>query len=107
MAIFELREYKVRPGKMSQWLELMEGEIFPYIVSKGMVISASFCSTEDDTKYIWIRRFKDEEDLQKKCKAVYETEHWIKNVKPKIGELLIREHSVIKRLEPTECSPMQ
>lgn len=107
MALFELREYKVRDGKMSQWLELMEGEIIPYIVSKGMVINGSFCSMEDDTKYIWIRRFKDETDLDEKYKAVYESEYWLNNIKPRIGELLIREEAVISRLTPTDLSPLQ
>lgn len=44
MSVYELRQYKVRPGKMTEWLALMEGEIIPYIVSKGMVVNASFCS---------------------------------------------------------------
>ena len=107
MSLYELRQYKVRPGKMTEWLTLMEGEIIPYIVSKGVVVNASFCSAEDDTKYIWIRRFKDESDLKSKYAEVYESEHWVNNIKPRIGELLIREEAVINRLVPTELSPMQ
>jgi len=41
MALYELRQYKVRDGKMSAWLELMEGEIIPYVVSNGLVFSES------------------------------------------------------------------
>lgn len=107
MAIHELRQYKVRPGKMSEWLDLMEGEIFPYIVSKGMVVVGSFRDETDDTKYVWIRRFRDETDLAQKYKDVYETEHWVQNIKPRIGELLIREEAVITRLVPTILSPIQ
>lgn len=107
MAIHELRQYKVQPGKMSEWLELMEGEIIPYIVARGMVVVASFCDATDDTKYIWIRRFSDEADLNKKYKAVYESDHWVQRIKPRIGELLIREEAVINRLIPTAMSPLQ
>ena len=32
---FELRIYQVLPGKMSDWLELMENTIIPFQVSKG------------------------------------------------------------------------
>ena len=37
MAFYELRKYKIRRGKMNDWLRLMEGEIIPFQVSKGMV----------------------------------------------------------------------
>lgn len=62
MALYELREYKVREGKMPAWLTMMEGEVIPYLVSKGIVINASFCVADDETKYVWIRRFEDEAD---------------------------------------------
>lgn len=107
MAVFELRQYKIRPDKMSAWLQLMEAEIIPYIVSKGMVVNASFVSTEDDTKYIWVRRFQDKQDLEAKYKDVYESEYWITNIKPRIGDLLIKEEAVINQLEPTSLSPLQ
>ena len=42
MAFFELRQYKIRPGKMAQWLDFMENEIIPFQVSKGAVICGSF-----------------------------------------------------------------
>ncbi|MDE0943311.1 MAG: NIPSNAP family protein, partial [Alphaproteobacteria bacterium] len=41
-AFYELRQYKVRPGKMDEWLEIMEGEIIPFQVEMGMVITGSF-----------------------------------------------------------------
>jgi len=107
MALYELRQYKVREGKMDDWLELMEGEIIPYGLSKGMVFNASFCDEEDSTKYFWIRRFKDQEDLDRMYKAIYESEHWINSIKPKIAELLIREDAILHRLLPTSLSPMQ
>lgn len=107
MALYELRQYKVRDGKMDEWLKLMEGEIIPYGLSKGMVFVASFCAEDDDTNYIWIRRFKDQTDLDRMYKEIYESEHWVNNIKPRIGELLIREDSIIHRLLPTQLSPLQ
>ena len=38
MAFYELRQYFVRPGKMNEWVKIMEEEIIPFQVSKGMVI---------------------------------------------------------------------
>ena len=41
-AFFELRTYKILPGKMTEWVEFMEKTIVPYQVSKGMVINGLF-----------------------------------------------------------------
>ncbi len=107
MALYELRQYKVRDGQMSAWLDLMEGEIIPYAVKNGMVFTASFCAEDDPSVYIWIRRFEDEAARARICARVYESEHWKADLSPRIGELLIREESVIHRLVPTRLSPLQ
>lgn len=107
MAFHELRQYEVKPGKMDKWLELMEGEIIPFIVSKGMVMTASFCGEKDPSVYIWIRRFENEEQREKLYQAVYESNHWKSVLSPKIGELLNREASNIQKIIPTRLSPMQ
>ena len=107
MALFELRQYKVRDGQMSAWLALMEGEILPYAVSKGMVFTASFRAEDDPSVYIWIRRFEDEADRERLYAAVYESERWKSELSPKVGALLIREETVVQRLIPTGLSPMQ
>ncbi len=107
MALYELRQYKVRDGKMAAWVELMESEIIPYAVSNGMVFTGSFCSEEDPTVYIWIRRFEDEASRERLYAKVYESEHWKTNLSPQIGALLIREESIIHRLVPTSLSVLQ
>ena len=61
MAFFELRQYKVKPGMMDAWVKIMEEEIIPFQVSKGMVICGSYRGETDDSCYIWIRRFESEE----------------------------------------------
>jgi hypothetical protein len=51
MVFFELRHYKVKPGKMDGWVKIMEEQIIPFQVSKGMVICASFRGETDDSAY--------------------------------------------------------
>src|SRR6202007_3371938 len=58
MAFYELRQYKVLPGKMEEWVKIMEEEIIPFQVSKGMVITGSFRGETDDSVYVWTRRFE-------------------------------------------------
>lgn len=107
MAFYELRQYLVRPGKMPEWLELMEGEIIPFQVSKGMVITGSFRGEEDDSVYIWLRRFNSESERVALYAAVYESDHWKNVVSPQVAKLLDREQIQVTRIVPTEKSTVQ
>jgi len=107
MAFYELRQYKVRPGKMAQWLKVMEEEIIPFQVAKGMVITGSYRGEEDDSVYVWIRRFESEEAREKLYAAVYESDFWKNEMSPRIPDMLDREAMVVTRLVPTERSVAQ
>ena len=107
MAFYELRQYKIRPGKMAEWLKFMHGEIIPFQVSKGMVIGASFRGEEDESVYVWIRRFESEADRERLYKAVYESDHWKNTISPQVGELIDREAINVQRLTATEMSILQ
>ena len=107
MAFYEVRQYTIRPGKMMAWLELMEGEILPFQISKGMVVTASFRGEDDDSVYIWLRRFESEAERVRLYAAVYESEHWQTQIRPRIGELMDREQIKVLRVVPTSISPSQ
>lgn len=107
MAFYELRQYKVRRGKMKEWLKIMEDEIIPFQISKGMVITGSFRGETDDSVYVWIRRFKTEAERKKLYKAVYESDTWKNDIAPRIPKLLDREKAVIQRIVPTKLSTAQ
>ena len=107
MAFYELRQYPVLPGKMNEWVEFMEQEIIPFQVSKGMVITGSYRGEEDETVYVWTRRFESESEREALYAAVYESDHWKNEIAPKVGELLDREAMVIQRVVPTRMSTMQ
>ena len=107
MAFYELRQYKIKPGKMEEWLAYMEGEIIPFQVSKGMVITGSFRGEKDDSVYVWIRRFESEAEREKLYKAVYESDFWKNTVSPKVGELIDRSAINVQRIVPTRLSTVQ
>src|SRR4029077_12304107 len=107
MAFYELRQYKVRPGKMAEWLKIMEEEIIPFQVAKGMVITGSYRGETDDSVYVWLRRFESEAQREGLYKAVYESEHWKKEIAPRIPDLLDREKMVVTRIVPTTRSTAQ
>lgn len=107
MAFYELRQYRIFPGKMDEWVDLMETEIIPFQISKGMVITGSYRGEEDNTAYFWLRRFEDEAEREKLYKAVYESDHWRNEVSPRVSEMLDRDHMVITRIVPTPKSTAQ
>ena len=107
MAFFELRQYKILPGKMNEWLDLMENEIIPFQVSKGMVICASYRGEEDESVYFWIRRFESEADRERLYNAVYESDTWKNDISPRVGEVMDRSAIQVQRVVATRMSTMQ
>ena len=107
MAFYELRQYKVRPGKMDEWVKIMEDEIIPFQISKGMVICGSFRGEKDESVYVWIRRFENEAQREALYKEVYESDYWKTKIAPRVPEILDREKMHIQRIVPTPKSTMQ
>jgi hypothetical protein len=107
MAFYELRQYHVRPGRMAEWVKIMEQEIIPFQVSKGMVICGSFRGETDDSTYVWLRRFESEAEREALYKAVYDTDHWKTKIAPRVPDYLDREKMVVTRIVPTAKSTMR
>ena len=107
MAFYELRQYKVMPGKMNEWVKIMEEEIIPFQVSKGMVITGSYRGETDNSAYVWLRRFESEAEREALYKAVYETDYWKNTIAPRVGGCLDRSAMVVTRIVPTAKSTAQ
>ena len=107
MAFFELRQYRTQPGQRENWVEYMEGTVIPFQISKGMVVVGSFVGEEEDDLYVWIRRFESEEQREQLYKAVYESDQWLNEISPRVGELLDRSRIKVTRIEPTSKSVLQ
>jgi hypothetical protein len=107
MAFYELRQYKVLPGKLESWVKMMEEEIIPFQISKGMVVTGSFQGETDPSVYIWLRRFENEEQRKALYDAVYESERWKTQIAPRVPEHLDRSAAVITRIVPTPKSVAQ
>lgn len=107
MAFYELRQYEIRPGKMAEWLKLMEEEIIPFQIEQGMVIAGSFRGEEDDSVYIWIRRFESEAERERLYEAVYKSDRWLNNLTDRVGACINRETIKVQRILPTSRSVLQ
>lgn len=105
--IYELRQYRVKKGKMAQWLRLMHEEILPFQVSKGMAIPGMFTAVKEKDLFIWFRRFRNEAERKRQYKAVYDTDHWKNVIQPKVEAVLYVPRIVVTDLAPTAKSILQ
>ena len=104
---FELRQYHVRPGQQAAWVKCMEEEIIPFQTKMGMVVIGSFVGEQDESAYVWLRRFESEEQREQQYAAVYETDYWKNEIAPRVPAMLDREKAVITRLTATPKSVIQ
>ena len=102
--LFELRQYKVNPGQQEAWVRIMEEEIIPFQSSKGMVVVGSFVGEEDESVYIWIRRFENEAERERLYEAVFQSDHWKNEIGPRITGMLDSEAAQVTRMTPTAGS---
>jgi hypothetical protein len=107
MAFYELRQYKVLPKQMDAWVKVMQEEIIPFQISKGMVICGSFQGETDSSVYVWLRRFENEEQRVALYAAVYESDFWKTQIAPRVPEYLDRSGMVVTRIVPTSKSTVQ
>ena len=101
---FEHREYRIKDGKRELMVKLMEEDIIPFQVSKGIVVVGSFVSMDDPDIYVWIRRFDSKEEAERLYKEVYDSDYWKNEIGPQVGEILDRESIRVTRLEATPRS---
>jgi hypothetical protein len=101
---FELRQYRIFPGKRDQWVKFMEERIMPGQLAHGVVIVGSFVGQTEDDLYVWIRRFEDEEHFATFNATYYGSDEWKNELRPRVREMLDFPSMVITRLEATPKS---
>ncbi|MFA5914189.1 MAG: NIPSNAP family protein [Burkholderiales bacterium] len=105
--IFELRQYRLKPGQRERWVKWMEEKIIPYQVSLGVAVLGSFVAEDDPDLYVWIRRFASEEERERLYTAMYESSTWINEIKPVNDGMVIREKIQVTRLRATPRSVLR
>ena len=101
--LFELRQYRTRPGQRDNWVRYMHEVIVPFQRGKGMTILGTYVGDQEDDLFVWIRQFESEEDRVRLYEAVYQSDEWKNDIAPKIPEMLDRERMVITRLLPASA----
>lgn len=105
--IYEYRRYQIQPGHRDEWVQYMEDVIIPFMVLKGMVVTASFVDEEDEDVYVWMRRFENEAHRERAYAAAYGSDEWKNDIVPTVDKLLLREAITVTRLVPTPKSAVR
>lgn len=103
---FELRQYPVRAGKMDEWVKLMDDVIIPFQRSVGMIVIGSFID-KPNNRYVWIRRFENQEEKEALYEAAYQNDFWQNEMSPKVGDYIDRDGIVVDILTATPRSVIQ
>jgi hypothetical protein len=74
--IIEMRTYKLKPGKRSEFLEIFRARSIPAHHEIGMKILGPFLSIEDPDTFFWMRGFPDLASREPLKAKFYEGELW-------------------------------
>ncbi|VVM08327.1 hypothetical protein MAMC_02058 [Methylacidimicrobium cyclopophantes] len=105
--IYELREYRIKPGCLQEFVRFMDEELLPFQASKGVTVVGSFTVPQDPSRYVWIRAFANERERERICQAVYGSSEWEERFGPKCDELMEAQGLQVSLLEPTPGSRLQ
>src|SRR6202140_1358788 len=76
MKIIEMRTYKLKPGKRSEFLEIFRSKSIPAHAEIGMKILGPFLSLEDPDTFFFMRGFPDLASREPMKAKFYEGELW-------------------------------
>lgn len=74
--IIEMRTYKTKPGKRSEFLEIFRSKSVPAHAEIGMKILGPFLSIEDPDTFFFMRGFPDVASREPMKAEFYEGELW-------------------------------
>ena len=104
---FELRQYRMKEGQRENWVRMMEEKVIPFQIAQGMVVIGSFVGEQEKDLYVWIRRFESEEQREALYEKVYQSDYWVNELSPLVGDMIDRSRTVVTRIQATPKSVIQ
>src|SRR5213594_3350534 len=93
--IIEMRTYKTKPGKRSQFLEIFRSKSIPAHTEIGMKILGPFLSVEDPDTFFFMRGFPDLRSRESLKAKFYEGELWKSELEDVLMALLEEYRAVV------------
>src|SRR5437762_11468776 len=103
--IIEMRTYKTKPGKRSQFLEIFRSKSIPAHTEIGMKILGPFLSIEDPDTFFFMRGFPDVASREPMKAKFYEGELWKRELENILMPMLDKYEVVVGESlgTPTGC----
>lgn len=101
--LIEVRIYRTKPGKREEFIKLFESRTKQAQEDVGIKILGQFRALKDDTVFVWLRAFDNEEKRQEQLKAFYGGDTW-ENELESIVMPLLEDYSNVYLVEPTAGS---
>ena len=86
--IIEMRTYRTKPGKRSEFLETFRSKSIPAHTEIGMKILGPFLSIEDPDTFFWMRGFPDVPSREKMKAQFYEGKLWKEELEQKLMPMI-------------------
>jgi NIPSNAP len=100
---YEIRRETALPGRGKELARWMDEQIIPRHEANGMVVAGAFTDAGDEDAFIWIRRFRSEEERAEIVERVHRDPLFDSEIKPLMRPLVAGE-AVTVRLVPTAHS---
>ncbi len=99
--IIEMRTYKTKPGRRSQFLEIFRSKSVPAHTEIGMKILGPFLSVEDPDTFFWMRGFPDIPSREPMKTKFYEGELWKRELE-NVLLLMLEKYEVVVVEDPED-----
>jgi len=93
--IIEMRTYRIKPGKRSEFLEIFRSRSVPAHREIGMTIAGPFLSVEDPDTFFFMRGFPDLESREPMKAQFYEGELWNRELESVLMPMIDRYDVVV------------
>ncbi len=104
--ILEVRIYKIREGMRDRFVEFFDERALAAQQDVGMRILGQFTSLDDETTFVWLRAFSNEEERTRQKEAFYEGPVW-KNELEAEAMSMVEDYSNVILVTPTPGSAIQ
>src|SRR5258707_12715132 len=93
--IIEMRTYKTKPGKRTEFLEIFHSKSIPAHTEIGMKILGPFLSVEDPYTFFFMRGFPDLPSREPMKAKVYDEELWKNELENVLLPMLAKYEAVV------------
>ena len=93
--IIEMRTYKTKPGRRSEFLEIFRSKSIPAHTEIGMKILGPFLSVEDPDTFFWMRGFPDLPSREPMKARFYEGDLWKRELEGTLMPMLDKYEVVV------------